>query len=107
MSDFGESVRRPTSGGLDDDSEDDSDEDGDDVKEVLGRLRRETAKTLKRQVYNAPDRIQQSVVGTADYLAPELIAAAAHDERVDGVKAPQHRGTPRSCRSPRRENSRA
>ena len=61
LSDFGESVRRPTSGGLDDDdSEDDSDEDGDDVKDVLGRLRRETAKTRKRQVYSAPDRIQQT-----------------------------------------------
>ena len=83
LSDFGESVRRPTSGGLDDDSEDDSDDDDNDVKEVLGRLRRETAKTLKRQVYNAPDRVRDNVVGTADYLAPELIAAAAHDERVD------------------------
>ena len=83
LSDFGESVRRPTSGGLDDDSDDDSDDDADDVKEVLGRLRRETAKTLKRQVYNAPDRVRENVVGTADYLAPELIAAAAHDERVD------------------------
>ena len=46
-------------------------------------MRRETAKTLKRQVYGAPDRVQENVVGTADYLAPELIAAAAHDERVD------------------------
>ena len=76
-------MRRPTSGGLDDDSDDDSDEDDDDVKDVLGRLRRETAKTLRRQVYNAPDRVRENVVGTADYLAPELIAAAAHDERVD------------------------
>ena len=83
LSDFGESVRRPTSGGLDDDSEDESDDDDDDVKAVLTSLRRETAKTLKRQVYGAPDRVQENVVGTADYLAPELIAAAAHDERVD------------------------
>ena len=83
LSDFGESVRRPTSGGLDDDSEDESDDDDDDVRDVLTSLRRETAKTLKRQVYNAPDRVQENVVGTADYLAPELIAAAAHDARVD------------------------
>ena len=83
LRDFGESVRRPTSGGLDDDSEDESDDDDDDVRDVLTSLRRETAKTLKRQVYNAPDRVQENVVGTADYLAPELIAAAAHDERVD------------------------
>lgn len=82
LSDFGESVRRPVSGGLDDDDSGDLDADEDDVRAVLASLRLETAKTSKRQAY-AADEVERTVVGTADYLAPELIAAAPYDERVD------------------------
>lgn len=83
LSDFGESVRRPVSVGLDDDDSGDSDDDEDDVRAVLASLRLETAKTSKRQAYPAADEVERTVVGTADYLAPELIAAAPYDERVD------------------------